>query len=207
MIIRDDSAGRRPRAHDRRPKPVRGEVIRMSRTSAYVQLIGCAIAVGFGALITVLWCLSQVNAVGGEREPPALVHLALGVACVATPAGYAYTLARRLRGGRRIVIGADRVQVLEGRGADTTVRASVPFENIETVRCTRVDFGYRLDFELYDVDDPDTYLTGTDADASYREHGYHFAITESYCESMEWLRAEIRDARKRWRKRNPESDE
>jgi hypothetical protein len=204
MIIRDDS----PREPDPQrfgedpPQPVEGEVIRLAAGGAALRLLGIVAAVAWGVFLLLLLALKALLALGaGAPEDGELGALVLLGVCAgfAVPV-FAYLLVRKLQAGRRIVIGADRVQIVEGRGADVRVLVSIPYENIEALEQTRVDFGYRVDFELEDTHDPQTYLPGADVEANFLTHGYHYAITETCQKTPEQIFRRLWRARDRVRK-------
>jgi hypothetical protein len=135
---------------------------------------------------------------GPAPEDP-VVRLLIAGSTFATPV-FAARQVRKLRRGRRIVIGADRVQIVEGRGEDAFVLVSLPYANIESLKCTEVGYWHKLDIEVSDTNDPETYFAGTDIEENFRTLGHHYEIAEGYQQPMDEIEDLIRRAWKKWEK-------
>jgi hypothetical protein len=94
------------------------------------------------------------------------------------------------------------MQILEGSGGAAAVLVSIPYANIERLKCTRLDFGmYQLDFELADTHDPETYLPGINIEANYLASEFHYTLSDAFEEPTPELYDRIKRARKKLRSR------
>jgi hypothetical protein len=203
MIYRDPDPPRRPRpTPEPIPEPISGEEIRLSNRGDHWALLGCLSVLALGAAAAGSWCLTMYEWAVGAAPFPTPAPLAAGVAIGVAATVRARPRMRKIRVSRRIVSGRKCVQVQEGRGRGTRVTAHVPFENVEVLKLTRIDFGYRIEVELIDVHDSQTYPPGTDLEANYLAHGYHVALAECSLEAGPDIRNRLLRAWKKWRKKN-----
>jgi hypothetical protein len=203
MLYENDSARKSgPRASRKKtPSPVPGEQIRLSVRVALLCVLAIA-AYTAGAAAVLVWTAGDAYQYLFHKGPvpeDLLVRTLLAGSTFFAPV-FAVHQVRKVRRERRIIIGADRLQIVEGRGDDAHVLVSLPYANIESLKCTEVGYWHKLDFEVYDTNDPDTYFAGTDIETNFRTLGHHYEIMEGYQLPMDEIEDLIRRAWKKWEK-------
>jgi hypothetical protein len=207
MIVSDDSGKRADPPRKKRPKPVPGEQIRLSKRMTLWCLLGFAVwGVGSGILLGVVLQEAYEYAFHNGPAPDPFVRLIIGGGGVVGAPLLSYRLLWKVRRGRRIVIGTDRLQIVEGLGEDTTVLVSVPYANIEVLKCVEIGYWHQLELEVCDTHDPETYFAGINIEENFRTLGHHYEIAGGYELPMEEIEALIRHAWKRSRKKRGETE-
>jgi len=209
MIIRTGSDGSRKPRPRKSPRPVKGQQIPLSSRMVALIVLGCAAAFVLGGCLLFKW-LRIIYFHLVEKQPyeeHSEFMLIFGLFGLVGAPAVGWIKFRRLRAGRRIVVGADRFQIVEGSGDDLRVLVSVPYENIEVMKLKRQDSGDQLDFEFTDTNDPETYVAGADIEENFLNTGYHYSLTERHQEPMEEIEILINRAWKKWRKaRRPDAE-
>lgn len=202
LPVANDDDFEDPRAQRQRPEPVEGAEIGMSLRAASFGLFGLSLLFAWGAgLFFLLARNTYDHAVHGEplkgdKSPGFVLMFSLGLMCGA--AVMARSTILRLRRRRRFLLGEDRVQLVEGRGDERRVVISIPYENIERMKCTRAFANvYSLEIALYDVGDSATYLPGVNVEENYRTHKCHFRVTDQFNEPMPKIYSQIQRLRKK----------
>ena len=184
------------------PDPVTGYEIGLSKSTTTIFILGS----GFMFLLTAIWLVGGLISIfkGNDYSLRILVLSLGGNILMAVTCGLQV---RSLWVKRRLVIGTNCLQMVEVAQGEDGVVSQLPYECIDSVKRTRVDFGYRIDFELGDSEHPDIYLPNQDLEQNFEKKGYHHAFKDSYQEDaaeVVWL---IRRALKQWRRENESSHE
>jgi hypothetical protein len=124
--------------------------------------------------------------------------LLLGIVGVVGAPIMVYQLARSLWVRRRLVIGADRLQILECRGSDDLVVMQIPFANIMNVQYDVTTTERRVAIDLLDPDDAESYGDGADFRVNANILGRHYCITEAFRGGAAEIAAEIQKTMKIW---------
>src|SRR5262249_29783044 len=98
-------------------KPAAGEEIRMPTTRSVLDMAFCGLVIAGGALFVVAWPHSGKLTVASS-------------ACIAVGSGGLLELSRRMLRDRRLLIGQDRVQVVE---AHADVIGEITYDNIACI--------------------------------------------------------------------------
>lgn len=208
MIVSDDSGKRADPPRKKRPKPVPGEQVRLSiRMTLWCLLAFAVWGVGSGILLGVVLEGIHANVFhdGPAPEDP-FIRLIIGGGGVIGAPLVSCRLLWKVRKGRRVIVGTDRLQIVEGLGEDITVLVSVPYANIEVLKCVEIGYWHQLELEVFDTHDPETYFADVNIEENFRTLGHHYEIAGGYELSMEEIEALIRQAWKRWRKKRGEAE-
>jgi hypothetical protein len=104
----------------------------------------------------------------------------------------------RLATGQRLVIGSDRLQIVQG--AETIV-AQIPYRNIAGLASFTYSWRKFLGFDLANPHDAETFWSWGQRGNSY---GFHFILADSYAEALDDIRNRILTYFQAWETRAPE---
>ena len=103
-----------------------------------------------------------------------------------------------MRARRRLIVGTDRIQLVELVGNDDTVVLQIPYSNLAEVKYEATRSHRRVGIDLLDLNDPETYAPRTNFETRRRAIGRHFCITVGYeggptrdCERDYWCHCEM----------------
>ncbi len=138
-----------------------------------------------------------------EREPGRTYitwwGLAIGLLLVFGMPTMSLLLARALWVRRRLVVGVDRLQMVERRRGEDVVVLQLPFANIAEMKYEAVDeLTWRLGIDLEELDDPDSYIWFNTFTDNKRSDGRHFSVTGGYTASTKAITKELKRAYETW---------
>jgi hypothetical protein len=174
------------------PPVTDGEEIRISRCRRILALLGCLALL----CISTTWVFAPDETDVARIEFPTqwrLPTLRVGGLLLLAVTGYAiFQFVGPLVRDRRIVLGSDRLQLVEGR----RVLGQVPYDNIEKMVVDRVGRGgFGVWFTLYDYARPDTFWDNPPGFHQYlkRKDGFDLFIEPGFREYPEEIRRRILD--------------
>jgi hypothetical protein len=103
---------------------------------------------------------------------------------------------RSWRARRRLIVGKDRIQVLEQRKGEDHVMLQIPYANIAKFKYE--DGAKRVAIDLYQLDDADTYAPEEKLEKNRRKDGWHYCITYGYRNGARAIASEMETAYSRW---------
>lgn len=149
----------------------------------------------FGLFLVTVKVSQEFFGLGGRQVT--LWGLVVGLVMAGAGPITIWNLARTYWAKHRLVLGFDRLQIVEHRNGEDVVLLQIPYANIAYV-------GYDLEqgragIDLKSIDDPDT-LGGDDVDFQvFKEHlGRHYSITYGYHDGPEAIAEEIHFAIQKW---------
>ena len=168
------SAGRKKKAQAP-PTPVEGEVIGVSTLAMIGMMIVCGILtlVGLGALAVYF-------AVAGTGVWVLVLGLVL---LVFGPAGIAMGVIR-MGAKERLILGADRFQVVNRIKGEDVVMIQIPYANIAGLVFESGDQSNRIGIELADLTDPETYERDPTFESTKSVRGNHYVLDGGYTEAL-----------------------
>jgi hypothetical protein len=81
---------------------------------------------------------------------------------------------------RRIVLGSDRLQVLQRLGGADKVTTQIPYRNIANLACDTDEGARFLGIDLVNVDDGETFATDSNFAREKSTYGWHFRVFGGY---------------------------
>lgn len=176
-------------------KPVDGVVIRRPVFSTFAFLFALAVALVY--MSALLWEMidDKTGFDPGVDVARLVVHVAamllIPLAAVLAWAG--------LRQNRRMVLGVDRLQVLERERGRDVIALQIPYANLADVQYGPTKTGrLGLCIALDDLYDSQTFAAGERFDANWSELGYHLVLPGGYQRSLNDIAQELQLARGRW---------
>ncbi len=138
-----------------------------------------------------------------EREPGRTYitwwGLAIGLLLVFTMPIMSLLLARALLVRRRLVVGVDRLQMVERLRGEDVVVLQIPFANIAEMKYEAVDdLTWRLGIDLEKHDDPDSHIRFNTFTGNKASDGRHFSVTGGYAASTKAITKELKQAYDAW---------
>ena len=125
--------------------------------------------------------------------------LVFGVCAMLRAPWAIYGLVRSLRARRRLIVGVDRIQLVELAHNDDSVVLQIPYSNFAEVKYEATRSHRRVGIDLLDLNDPETYAPGTNFESRRRAIGRHFCITVGYEGGPSAIASAIIDAIAKWR--------
>lgn len=185
------------------PEPVPGRSFESSPGKGLGQLFTGLFFVALGGLI-VAWRLSGF--VLGNRRPSWVITIAAGF-CVLMGGFFAVTAVAQMLRKRRVVVGADRVQVLERAGGAEVVVAQVPYANVVGIGVESTDTGPHVNVALADRAAEGTFDSAGLVRAWLNGEGHSLMLENHYRGTPQELATAIDDAALEWRQARDEADE
>jgi hypothetical protein len=186
-----------------RPEPVEGEEFRASARKWLGLVGGGFLLTGIGLLV-VGWRLGWWELLAGRR-PNLFITIAAGVVALLGPFLVVHSLVMLFR-KRKVVIGADRVQLVESRGGSEVVVAQVMYANVAGLVPHKDEGIKQLKVTLEDRDAPGTYDAVTAIHLAEKKAGHNLVIEDRYEGKLEDLTAALEDAIMDWREKNDEDE-
>jgi hypothetical protein len=178
------------------PAPVEGVVFRRS-TVKMVGLIALNVLL-FLLGLWLIWAKVMGRVLFADQEVT-WWGLLIGIGVVLLAPVWVALLLRSWWVRRRLVVGADRLQVVEYlRGRDIVV-LQIPYANLAEFKYEAPDeWGRRIGIDLRRLDDPETYSRRGDFAINQGSEGRHYSIGGGYRGGLRKIAAEIRRAYDQW---------
>lgn len=180
------------------PTPVAGVVFGRSAVKAFGFIVLNVLLFLFGVFLIWAKVTNQVLGSGQDTRQVTWWGLLLGVGAVLSAPYMIGALVWALWVNRRLVIGADRLQVVEYLGGQDTVVLQIPFSNIAEVKYEATQTERRVGIDLRRLDDPETYAGSENFLNNAAATGRHFCITGGYEGGPRAIATAIAQASERW---------
>ena len=177
------------------PLPVEGVVFERSRGKTLHKMLFWCFCWVFAAWFAIAWV--------ANKKPISLNEGSAATACFLIGGPFMVIREARACGARRrLVVGEDRIQVIERRRGEDHVILQIPYANIAKFKCE--DSNTRVGINLYRLDDGDTYAPGENFERNYRKEKRHYCITYGYRHGVRAIASEMEKAYSRWHSRAEE---
>jgi hypothetical protein len=186
-----------------RPDPVSGRSFEASYGKGLVQLFTGLLFVALGGLI-VAWRLSGLAL--DNRRPSWFITI-MGALCALMGGFFAVTAVVQMLRKRRVVVGADRVQVLERAGGADVVVAQVLYANVVAIGVEKTDGGPHVNVALADRAAEGTFDTAGLVRAWLNGAGHSLMLENHYRGTQQELVTAIDEAALEWRQARDAADE
>lgn len=108
-------------------------------------------------------------------------------------------LVRSLWVNRRLIVGVDRVQLVERLHGEDVVVLQIPYDNIAELKHESEDeFSNRVGIDLRELDDPDTYAGSHMFLLNKQSDGRHFCIKGGYSAKLRVISKTLEHAYEAW---------
>ena len=178
--------------------PVNGIVIPRSQVKTLGLIVLAVLFFPVGCFL--VWAKVQTELFGpssGGREIT-WYGLLLGILGVVGAPIMVYQLARSLWVQRRLIIGSDRIQIVESLDGADVVVFQIPFANIALVEYEVTATDRRVAIDLNNPDDPESFAEDVSFRAIANSLGRHYCITEAFQDGPDEIADEIKQALKSW---------
>jgi hypothetical protein len=162
---------------DAQVKPVKGEVFSRSAGKAFLGVAGFGLLFLFGVGLVYAF-LTDTPWKGGDR--PEFVTwwgFLMGLACMGFGPVFMVLTIRAVLRKQRVVVGKDRLQILERIGGRDVVVFQVPYTNIAKLKYEVTEAARRIGIKFKDTEDPATFdnTSGFEFNAAMDDK-WHFCI-------------------------------
>jgi hypothetical protein len=167
---------------DRKPPPPPVDGVAFGRSAAKT--------IGFFVLnvlflfvgVVLIWAkvTNQVFDLGGSPKHVTWPGLIIGIMAVLSAPAMAATMVRSLWFQRRLVVAADRLQMVERHGGQDVVVLQIPYANVAWMGYEVTPRERRVGIDLLRLADPDTYAKGENFEMNSGIHGRHLCIVAGY---------------------------
>ncbi len=180
------------------PRPIDGVVFERSAAKIFGFIVLNAVLFLFGVFLIWAKLTGQVLDRGSNEKQVTWWGLLLGVVAVLGAPAMTFRLVRSLWVRRRLVVGSDRLQVLEHlRGQDTVV-VQIPFANIAEIKYEATKTDRRVGIDLVEIDDAKTYAPHENFRRNRQFEGRHYCISGGYEGGPRLIATAIKRAYNKW---------
>lgn len=176
------------------PEPIHGEEIPTSTAKALGAVAVCALLCVYGVALLGL----MINAAFFDPEADKQVdkfHVWFAIAVAVLSLINGKRTFDSWRAGRRVILGADRLQIIEGYGESAVVKMQLPYWAIEKIEFQNFAFGLgHINVVLSATQDPVLYVPGVDIEAEYLKSGRHCRLLGMFAVSRPELVKRIQAA-------------
>lgn len=178
-----------------RPEPVSGTEFPSSPAKALTGLAGGIFLTGLGVLV-VAWRLGWIELF--DRRPTLFFTILAGIVGLFGPVLFIFSLVQMFR-RRRLVVGSDRVQIVDSSGGEDLVVAQATYANIEGLILLTTDTGKQVNVKLIDRSEAGTFDTINAVRPRDDAQGHDLVIEDHYQGRIEDLRETLEEALLAWR--------
>lgn len=180
------------------PTPVDGLVFGRSATKTIGLIVVNVLLFLFGVFLIWAWATDQVLNPGPNALRVTWWGVLLGVGVVLGAPFFAVLLLRSLWVKRRLVVGSDRLQVVEHLGGEDTVVLQIPFANMAEFKYEATETERRVGIDLRRLNDPETYARSDNFEVNQQFQGRHFCISGGYQGGPSSIATALERAYERW---------
>ncbi|HZZ42612.1 MAG TPA: hypothetical protein VFE58_06720 [Tepidisphaeraceae bacterium] len=180
------------------PPAVQGTLIGRSASKTVVMLGVNALLFVFGAFLVWAKMTGLTLDAGSQPKQVTWWGYLIGMAGVLLTPVACYRLLRAFWVRERLVIGADRLQVIERRPEGDAVTLQIPYKNIADVRYETTSSDRRVSVTLHDVNDPATYALRPRFRETHEATGRHLHIGSGYRSGPREIAAALQGAFVAW---------
>jgi hypothetical protein len=180
------------------PRPVEGVVFGRSAFKTVGFIVLNVLLFLFGLFLIWAKLTDQVLLPGENPKQVTWWGLLIGIGLVLGCPLMIGMLMRSLWVKRRLIIGPDRLQVVELLGGEDTVVLQIPFANIAEFKYEATDTERRVGIDPHHLDDPDTYARGEDFAVNEGVQGRHFCISGGYQGGPRAIGTALEQASEKW---------
>jgi hypothetical protein len=181
-----------------RPEPVSGTEFHSSPAKALGGLAGGIFLTGLGVLV-VVWRLGWIELF--DRRPNLLFTILAGIVGLFGPILFIYSLLQMFR-RRRLILGKDRVQIVDSAGGEDVVVAQAAYANIERLIVLQTETGKQINVKLIDRSAAGTFDTINAVRPRDDAQGHNLVIEDHYQGRIEDLSYTLEEALAAWRDKN-----
>lgn len=176
------------------PAPVDGVVIRRStiKTIGFILLNILFVPMG----VFLIW--AKLDPAPNATSEVTWYGFVAGICLVLGGPVMVVLLLRSLWVRRRLVIGCDRLQIIERLGGKETVILQIPYDNIADLKYEATTTERRVGITLLRPDHPHSYAKSENFGLNMQFHGRHYCITGGYRSSLWTMVKEIERAYGEW---------
>jgi hypothetical protein len=187
---------------------VPGRVFARSVPKTIGLLAGCALGFLFGLLLVWAKISDELHGpVPGADQHVTWYGLILGGASVLFMPFIAARLMASLRATQRLVVGEDRLQLVELISGVETVVVQIPFSNLADAKYEATRSHRRVGIDLIDPSAPGTFARGPGFESNKGVFRRHYCITTGYEGGPSAIAAAaISQSYGEWRKRQPATE-
>jgi hypothetical protein len=178
-----------------RPLPVTGVVFARSAAKTFGLLLLSILCLLFGALL--IW--AKIVDLEFASKKVTWWGLLIGIGCLLGGPMWAYALIRAFWLKRRLIVGDDRLQILEERAGQDSVVLQLPYDNIATVQYEVTKTNRRVAIDLLDLEDEETYAPGTRFSTNQVTEGRHYCVEAGFQSGPRKIADTIESAFGRWK--------
>jgi membrane protein YdbS with pleckstrin-like domain len=157
--------------------PVEGDVIGLSALAMIASMTVCAIL----TLVAIVGLIAYFTPGSGLSVWALVAGIAVVVLCPLIVLFQVHLLKVK----ERLVLGADRFQVLHCVGGEDVVVTQIPYANIKEVTFESGGNQRRVGIDLHDMEEPQTFQTKGDFEITRNLNGFDYVIGGGYKEPLE----------------------
>jgi hypothetical protein len=180
------------------PQPVTGTEFHSSPAKALGGLAGGLFLTGIGVLV-VVWRLGWIELF--DRRPTLLFTILAGIVALFGPVLFIYSFVQMFR-RRRLIVGRDRVQMVDSSGGEDLVVAQATYANIERLIVLKTETGQQINVKLVDRSAAGTFDSINAVRPRDDAQGHDLIIEDHYQGRLEDLSYTLEEALAAWRAKN-----
>lgn len=181
---------------DGRPAPVEGAEFPTSAAKALSGVLGGFLLTGL-SLLVILWRLDVVRLLD-DRRPGLFITIAAGFVALLGPFLVVHSLLQMVR-KRRLVLGADRLQLIDTRGGRDVVVAQVMYANVAGLVLVNDEGVKQINVKLEEHPAEGTYDAANAVRPWKNKGGFDFVVANAYKGSLRELLEALDEAVMGWR--------
>jgi hypothetical protein len=186
---------------DRQPSPltpIDGVIFGRSVAKTFGFIVLNILLFLFGLFLIWAKITDQVLDPGPNAKHVTWWGLLIGIGAVLAAPAMIVLLLRSLWVKRRLVIGADRLQVVEHLVGEDTVVLQIPYSNIAEFKYEATKTERRVGIDLLQLDEPETYARSENFQVNGQVEGRHFTISGGYRGGPRAIATAIERAYAKW---------